>query len=100
MREVEIGGQKFDVRSLKRKEVKELIGAGMNPSSLPVEKADECMDKVFSYVFTKDQNKQIDELDQKDAMALFAHVLKETYGAKDEEKNLLTSGDGEQTKSE
>ena len=100
MRNVTYEDQEFEVRALKRKHIRDLNKKGLPLENVPRERADECMDEVFKTVFEKDELKKIDELEYHNAMALFKDVIKETYGARDEEKNSLRSGNGEQTKVE
>ncbi|BBO92051.1 hypothetical protein [Desulfosarcina ovata] len=87
MRTVTLGSNDFDVRPLKRKEVKQLRKDGITLVNLDPAKGEEAMDRVFDMVFTPDQIAVIDELDNPDALKLWSAVLKETYGAQDEEKN-------------
>ena len=87
-REIELDGQKFIARSLKRKELKKLRKEkGIVLSNLDVEKAEEAMDVVFEMVFTEEENEKIDDLDNSKAMHLWTEILKETYGSYEEEKN-------------
>ena len=87
-REIELDGQKFIARSLKRKELKKLRKEkGIVLSNLDVEKAEEAMDEVFGIVFTEEENEKIDDLDKSKAMHLWTEILKETYGSYEEEKN-------------
>jgi len=87
MRELKFESHVFEVRGLKRKEVKALNKEGFNLSSLDIGNADEAMDRIFECVFSKAVIKKIDELENKNAIELWRAILKETYGAVDEEKN-------------
>jgi hypothetical protein len=87
MRESHYEGRTFEVRALKRKEVKELKKAGFVISNLNPENADDCLDRVFSMVFSPEDIEYIDNMPNHKAIALWRDILKETYGAKDEEKN-------------
>ena len=87
MRELKLEGQIFEVRGLKRKEVKALNREGFNLVELDIGNADEAMDRVFECVFSKAEIKKIDDLENKNAIELWRAILKETYGAVDEEKN-------------
>jgi len=98
MREVTFGGQTFEVRALKRREVKQLKKDGFNLNFITPEQADDCMDRVFEMVFSMAELAAVDDLDQHEAIKLWNAVLRETYGAEDEEKNSLASGNGSPTK--
>ena len=100
MREIIINNQTFEVRGLKRKEVKSLKKDGVNLMDLDINQADDVMDRVFDLVLTKDQIAVIDEMENKHALSLWVGILKETFGSGDEEKNLPGSGNTSQTKSE
>jgi len=99
MREVEINGTIFEVRGLKRKEIKKLRKDGIVLTGLDAEKADIAMDLIFELLFAN-QIELIDDMENADALKLWVAVMRETYGASDEEKNLQTSGNGIQTESE
>jgi len=106
MSEIEIAGTLFNFRPLKRKETKKLRRDGLLIRNLPAlfekdpDKLDELMDRVFDCMFSKDEIAQIDEMSERQAGELFTAIYKETYGAPDEEKNLLPSGNGAQTETE
>lgn len=87
MREIEINGRTFKVRSLKRKEIKALRKQGFILIDLKPENAEEAQDKVFEMVFGPDDIAAIDEMDNRDVMILWRAILAETYGAPEEEKN-------------
>lgn len=87
MREIKVGGTAYQVRGLKRKEVKALKRKGFNLAALDRANADDAMDLVFEIVFDEAVIREIDELDQAEALRLWEGVLKETYGAPGEEKN-------------
>jgi len=87
MREIEIKGNTFECRALTRGEVKALKKRGFNLNHILPKDADDCMDAVFEVVFTADEIKTIDGFAQHEAMKLWNGILRETYGAKDEEKN-------------
>lgn len=112
MREVKIGGKTYHARSLKRRERVEHklddYGYGRffySPPETPEgkidrERAEKGIDLVLELVFGLDAMSEIDEADGMNGLAA-AHmgIIKETYGAKDEEKNLPQSGAGPQTTS-
>lgn len=87
MREIKVSDQLFEIRPLKRKEVKQLRRDGFNLANLDPESGEEAMDRVFDMVFTPDQLALIDDLDNPDALKLWGAVLAETYGSPAEEKN-------------
>lgn len=87
MRTIEIDTHKYEIRALKRKEVKQLRKNGYILTALDPKTAEDAMDIVFEMVFTSEQLTQIDEMPNPDALKLWSGILKETYGAPDEEKN-------------
>ena len=100
----EIHGVK--VRALTRKEVKSLKAFGFYLSfySPPIhdpELVDEGIEKVLELcVLDKDAFAALEESDHIKTMEVFSGITKETYGARDEEKNLPASGNGSQTESD
>ena len=94
------------VRSLTRKEVKGLKEFGFylsfySPPILEPELVDEGIEKVLELcVLDKDAFAALEDTDHIETMEVFSGITKETYGARDEEKNLPTSGNGSQTESE
>lgn len=94
------------VRSLTRKEVKSLKAFGFYLSfySPPIhdpELVDEGIEKVLDLcVLDQEAFAALEESDHIKTMEVFSGITKETYGARDEEKNLPTSGNGSQTESE
>lgn len=87
MRTVIIDGRSFEVRGLKRKQVKQLKRDGFNLTDLKPETADDAMDAVFAATFGDADLSAIDEMRNGDALRLWTAILKETFGAPDEEKN-------------
>ena len=87
MREIAVGGTTFQVRSLKRKEVKQLKKDGFNLADLGPHNADDAMDKAFELAFTPNEVALIDDLSNSEALAIWVALIKETVGAADEEKN-------------
>ena len=91
------------VRSLTRKEVKGLKEFGFylsfySPPILDPELVDEGIEKVLELcVLDKDAFAALEDTDHIKTMEVFSGITKETYGARDEEKNLPTSGNGSQT---
>lgn len=112
MREIQIGGKTFAVRSLRQRERKEhgLSGYGYgrffysppekDGGGIDQDKAEEGMDKALALVLGQDTVDEIDALDGLRGLgAAHLALVKETYGAKDEEKNSSPSGAGPQTAS-
>jgi len=91
------------VRALPRKEVKSLKAYGFYLSfySPPIhdpELVDEGIEKVLDLcALDKDAFAALEDTDHIKTMEVFSEITKETYGARDEEKNLPTSGNGSQT---
>jgi len=100
----EVNGVK--VRGLTRKELRDLKEYGFyfsyySPPILNMNLVDEGIQKVMDLcVQDPDALKALEEQPHKKTMEVFGGIVKETYGARDEEKNLPTSGDGSQTQSE
>lgn len=82
-----VDGISFDIRGLKRKELRELKQKGFDLDGLDPKKAEAAMDEVFSLILTPDRIEQIENMENKYAMAVWRACLKETYSAPDEEKN-------------
>jgi hypothetical protein len=99
MRTIEIEGQKFEVRSLTRGEIKELQSFGYNyiTCNLKQEKADKGLDKCLEILFDKKQMQFLDTCSNSKVRNLWIEILKETYGAPDEEKNLQSTSSGSKT---
>ena len=97
----EVNGVK--VRGLTRKELREFKQYGFyfsyyNPPILKMDLVDEGIEKVMDLcVQDPEALKALEQAPHKKTMEVFGGIVKETYGAKDEEKNLPTSGNGSQT---
>ena len=96
MRTVKLpGGHEIEIRGLKRKEIKSLGKHGYYRSrfvplvgdDVPPEAMDEAVDAVLDKVLTKDDMKALDECEPRWTNEVWLGVIKETYGAPDEEKN-------------
>lgn len=87
MRKVNLDGEDIEIRGLKRKEVKALKKEGIHLTELSPRQAEDAMDRVFEMVFSEADLARIDEAPNKNVMNVWTGVLKETYGAPDEEKN-------------
>ena len=93
------------IKGLTRKQVKELKKHGFyasyyNPAGFEAEQLDAGMDEVLSVALSTADHAKLDDMVNRDVNEIFMAIIKETYGAKDEEKNLPTSGDGKQTQNE
>jgi len=100
MREIEIAGKVLSIRGLKRKEIKSLRKKGFEISALKIAQVDDLLDDVFPMIFNEQDVELIENSTYKEGTKIWTAILKETYGNKDEEKNLPTSGDGSQTEKE
>ena len=100
MREVKINNRVFNIRGLTRKEIKSLKKYGFTyvGPNLSLETLDDAMDAAFEVVLTADEINTLDDLVHADStLPIWNAILAETYGSKEEEKNLKTSGAGLQT---
>jgi hypothetical protein len=90
-------GQEKEVNPLTRGQVRKLkpIGFGTAMFSVPREDYDEASDTVLALQFP-----DFEDLPEPDCRALFAAILAETYGSREEEKNSLPSGQSDQTANE
>jgi hypothetical protein len=94
--------KKIKIRALKRKEIRALghcgySALGCNPQ---IETAKDCVDMALEMVLTDDEQLFLDECENDQAVKCWRALLKETYGSKDEEKNLSATGSGTTTESE
>jgi hypothetical protein len=111
MKEITIGGKSFTVRGLRLKERRQhgldqygygrfvytppFVEDGAGGRKLDQARAEEGMDKVLEVVLGPKGVEQIDRAGgQKGLDAAWFEIVKETYGARDEEKNSSTSGGG------
>ena len=111
MKEVVIGGKTFTVRGLRLKERRvhgldaygygrfvyspPLIDDGRGGKKLDQERAEQGMDKLLEVVLGMEVIGQIDRAGgQRGLDAAWLEIVKETYGARDEEKNSSMSGSG------
>jgi len=97
----EVNGVK--VRGLTRREVRGLKKYGFylsyyNPPFATPDVMDEGIERVLVLcVLDKEAFADLEEADHIKTMEIFSGITKETYGARDEEKNLPASGNGSQT---
>ena len=93
MRVIEIPGREIEVRGLKRKEIKALKEYGYYRSRFaPVkeddpEALDAAMDAVIEKVLKKADLAALDDCEPRWTSEVWLGIIKETYGAPDEEKN-------------
>lgn len=99
-RGVEVAGKVMSVRGLKRKEIKVLKKKGFYLNNLKIEQIDDALDLVFGMLFSKKDIELIEDSTYAVGNRVWMAILKETFGAEDEEKNLPKSGTGSQTKKE
>jgi len=109
MRVILVGDTNIDVRGLTGKEIKKLQAEGIPVSRLNIDVvklaqdldlAEETMDKVLDTVLTDEQKEILDDQPNKQILKVWGAVVKETWGAPDEEKNSSRSGPGPQTQTE
>jgi hypothetical protein len=107
MREVNIKNskgksRKFKIRSLTRKEIKDLNKYGYTYLACrPLyDTAQDAIDKALDYILNDDDQKFLDDCDLKEVQELWAELLKETYGDPKEIKNSKTITDSGLTKKE
>ena len=107
MREITISdGRKINARGLKVAEIKDLEAQGLPVSRWGItldpvndpEGAGELFDVLLP--LGTGNNMDLAELTPSDQEKLVLAIIAETYGSRDEEKNLSRSGDGTQTESE
>jgi hypothetical protein len=86
----------LNIRALKRKEIKTLSGLGYSYiGCVPkMETAGEAVDKALEAVLDEQTLAFLDECDNSAVKDTWRAVLKETYGDKDEEKNLSATTSG------
>lgn len=102
MAKITIEEIKKRVRPLTRGEIKSLKEFGYTYfGCLPtMEQANDALDKAFNIQLSGEDQAFLDTCTNKDARSVWEEILKETYGAKDEEKNFQSTSDGSLIKSE
>lgn len=88
----EIGGMSFDLRPLKRGELRGLKKDGIVLHQLTMDNVDDAADAVFGILGL--DLEAIDDLAYPDFLKLWTEVLAESFGSRVEEKNSQTGGDG------
>ncbi|MCK5541711.1 MAG: hypothetical protein KAI40_03390 [Desulfobacterales bacterium] len=84
-----IDGREIKARSLTRKEVRDLKELGFSPFGFvpDYDQACEAMEMGLTLAISTEDLAFLDDRPNKDARDVWEEVLRETYGAKDEEKN-------------
>jgi hypothetical protein len=102
MRTVTIGNRDIEVRSLTRREIKNLkdqgytyIGCRPNPNN-----PEGVVDDALVLILDEDTNKYLDTRPMADTIKVWRGILDETYSNRDEEKNSQSTSGGTQTESE
>lgn len=90
-------GRQFNVRGLTRGEVKALRADGVDLLDITRTNSEEALDRVLKLVLSDHEYDALDGMLYRVSMDVFEAVLKETFGSRDEEKNLSWSGPGTQT---
>lgn len=95
-------GTLVPVRGLRRSEIKALSHYGVGYMrcelfALPKDQQDQAIDAVLA---TQLIDAELDNLTNAEMMAIFNGIIRETYSAEDEEKNLSGSGPNDQTPSD
>ncbi len=99
MRTVTVEGFEFEIRAMTRGEIKHLKDYGYSyfgcvPS---MDNAIEAQDKCLEMQLDKEQMKLLDDCSAKSGTQIWTEILKETYGAADEEKNSQSTSSGTRT---
>jgi len=94
--------RQVSLRPLKRGEIKKLAKFGYTYLGChpKLDTAQDAVDKALDMVLTPDDQKFLDECDNKQVKDLWSELLKETYGDPEEAKNLKTTTDGMSTEKE
>jgi len=102
MRTVTIKGREIMVRSLTRREVRDMKDLGFGSAMFipDVKTISEAWDTALSTVLPKEDLTYLDDLPNKESKPVWEAILAETYGAEEEEKNLPGTSDGMQTGNE
>ena len=89
----EYGGKSFEIRGLKRGEIKMLRKKGFNLAKIDAAEMDIAADEIVAIVLGEAVS-AADELQNSDYIKMVRDILEATYGSPESEKNLPTSGDG------
>jgi DNA-directed RNA polymerase subunit F len=77
----------IEVRGLTRREVKQFKTEGIEFSSMSPDAAEKALDDVLEIVVDKKIHEKLEDMTFRYSSDVFRAVLKETFGAPDEEKN-------------
>lgn len=93
--------RQIKIRSLKRKEIRELKDCGYNYiGCVPtIETLEATVDRALNTVLSQEDLEFLDECENKESQRCWNELLKETYGDKEEEKNLSATTSGTPTES-
>ena len=97
MREIKVKHLTFNIGPLSFEAVRELGREGRGLPDLTERNAVAVVLGHIEKALTEKQLQELGPLDYPDAKALFEAIVAETYGSRDEEKNLSASGSGSQT---
>ena len=90
----EYGGKAFEIRGLRRGEIKTLRKNGFNLSKIDPSEADIVADEIVGMVLDADMQVKADDLLNIEYIKLFKDIMELTFGSPESEKNSSTSGDG------
>lgn len=101
-KEIPVECEKIAIRSLTRQEIKDMADLGYTylgcaPS---MDTANQAVDAALERVLSPEDMARLNSLPNRATLACWKEILKETYGAQDEEKNLPGTSDGTQTPKE
>ncbi len=102
MRTIKVEGRKFDIRALTRGEIKKLKDFGYSYfGCVPtMENAIDAQDRCLETQLGDQDMEFLDSCPAKAGTEIWTEILKETYGASDEEKNSQSTSSGSGTKAE
>lgn len=98
MRQIKIDGKTYEVRALRRAEIRALSDLGIGSARFEPdrERFDEVLDRILETQFDA---ADLDGMENPDLIRLYEAVIAETWTHPGEEKNSKRSGNGSQTES-
>jgi hypothetical protein len=90
----EYGEKTFEIRGLKRGEIKALRKKGFSLAKIDPAEADILADEIVGMILG-DAVAAADELPNREYVRIFTDIMMLTYGSEESEKNSQTSGGGE-----